>query len=112
RAMPVAESVNRGDDLRALSPTVPSEAEQARTAGVKVLEQALAPLRGQGQGMDDYWARFRKACYEGRVVAAGLDHEWFALFDHRAMQGTVGPGCSATFADFQKRATELRHGVI
>jgi len=112
RAMPVAESVNRGDDLRALSPTVPSEAEQARTAGVKVLEQALAQLARQGQVMDDYWARFRKACYEGRVVSAGLDHEWFALFDDRAMQGTVGPGCSATFADVQKRATEIRDGVI
>ena len=62
--------------------------------------------------MDDYWARFRKACYEGRVVSAGLDHEWFALFDDRAMQGAVAPGCGPTFADVRKRATDLRDAVI
>jgi len=112
RSVPVAASVNRADDLRALSPTVPSEAEQVRAAGVKVFEQALAQTARQGQAMDDYWARFRKACYEGRVVSAGLDHEWFALFDDRAMQGAVGPGCGATFADVRKRATDLRDGVV
>jgi len=112
RPVPVAAPVNRGDDLRALSPTVPSAAEQVRTAGAQVLEQALTQLARQSQVMDDYWARFRKACYEGRVVSAGLDHEWFALFDDRAMQGAVAPGCGATFADVRKRATDLRDAVI
>jgi S1-C subfamily serine protease len=112
RPAPAAASVSRADDLRTLSPTVPSEAEQVRTAGIKALEQTLAQIARQGQVMDDYWARFRRACYEGRVVSAGLDHEWFALFDDRAMQGAVGPGCGATFADVQKRATDLRDGVI
>ena len=112
RSVPVAAPANRGDDLRTLSPTVPSEAEQVRTAGAQALEQALGQLARQGQVMDDYWARFRKACYEGRVVAAGLDHEWFALFDDRAMQGAVAQGCGPTFADVRKRATDLRDAVI
>jgi hypothetical protein len=112
RSVPAGAAVNRGDDLRALSPTVPSETEQVRTAGANMLEQTLAQLARQAQAMDDYWARFRKSCYEGRVVSAGLDHEWFALFDNRAMQGAVAPGCGPAFADLQKRAADLRDAVI
>ena len=107
-----AAAVNRGDDFRALSPSVPSATEQVRTAGTSVLEQTLAEIARQGQLMDDYWGQFRKACYEGRVVSAGLDHEWFALLDDRAMQGAVAPGCGPTFADLRKRATDLRAAAI
>ena len=112
RPTPVAAAGSRGDDLRALSPTVPSPSEQARAAGVQALDQTLAQLARQGQVMDDYWSRFRQACYEGRVASAGLDHEWFALFDQRAMQGAVAPGCGATFADVRKRAGDLRDAVV
>jgi len=112
RSAPAGAVTNRGDDLGALSPAVPSEAERVRSAGTILLEQTLAELARQGQAMDDYWARFRKACYEGRVVWAGLDHEWFALFDDRAMQGVVAPGCGPAFADVRKRAADLRDAVI
>ncbi len=112
RSAPAAVATNHGDDLRALSPAVPSEAERVRTAATSALEQTLTQLARQGQVMDDYWARFRQACYEGRVVSAGLAHEWFALFDDRAMQGVVAPGCGAAFADVRKRATDLRDAVI
>jgi hypothetical protein len=112
RPMPVTPAAARGDDMRTLSPAVLSETEQARTAGTKVLEEALSQLARQAQAQDDYWGRFRQACYQGRVVSAGLDHEWFALFDDRAMQGAVAPGCGATFADVRKRATDLRAAII
>ena len=112
RPAPAQATTNRGDDLRALSPTVPSEAERVRTAGASALDQTLAQLAHQSQVMDDYWARFRKTCYEGRVVSAGLAREWFVLFDDRAMQKVVAPGCGAAFADVRKRATDLRDAVI
>lgn len=112
RSTPSPSATSRSDDLRTLSPAVPSEAEQVRNAGTKTLEQSLAQLARQAQVLDDYWARFRDACYEGRVAAAGLDHEWFALFDNRAMQGAVAPGCGATFADVKKRAADMGAAVI
>jgi len=111
RPMPVAPAAARSDDLRTLSPAVPSETEQARTTGAKVFEDALSQLARQAQALDDYWGRFRQACYQGRVATAGLDHEWFALFDDRAMQGAVAPGCGATFADVRNRATDIRDAV-
>jgi hypothetical protein len=111
RPMPVAPAAARSDDMRTLSPAVPSETEQARTDGTKVFEEALSRLARQAQVLDDYWARFRQACYQGRVASAGLDHEWFALFDDRAMQGAVAPGCGATFADVRNRAADIRDAV-
>jgi hypothetical protein len=112
RPTPAGAAPNRGDDIQALSPAVPSASEQARTAGAEVLNQTLAQLAREGQALDDYWSRFRQACYQGRVASAGLAHEWFALFDDRKMQGAVAPGCGATFTDVRSRANALRDAVI
>jgi S1-C subfamily serine protease len=104
-------SSGRNNDMVTLSPAVPSESEQTRAAGVKALEQTLAQLARLARDLDDYWAQFRRACYEGQVAAAGLDHEWFALFDDRAMRGAVSPGCGAAFADVRQRAAAVRDAV-
>ena len=66
------------------------ERDQARDSGEKALEQTLSLLSRRAESLDDYWRRFRQSCYEGRVGGA-FDHEWFAVFDTRAMSGAVSP---------------------
>lgn len=112
RPTPAATAPARSAEMRRLSPAVPSETEEARAVGTKAYEQALAQLARQAQLLDDYWGRFRSSCYEGRIASAGLDHDWFALFDARAMQGTVSPGCGPYLADVRQRAADIRDGVI
>jgi len=98
-------------DLRSLSPAVVSEAERARAAGTRTYEQTLVQLARRAEGLDDYWRRFRASCYEGRVTGS-FDREWYAIFDQRAMQGAVAPGCGNSFADIRRLATDIRDAVI
>ena len=48
-------------------------------------------------------ASFKANCYQGRVVGS-FDRDWYAIFDQRAMQGAVAPGCGPAFADIQRSA--------
>lgn len=98
-------------EMRSLSPSRPSEIEQARTAGMRLYEQAMGQLARRADTLENSWRQFRASCYEGRV-ARGFDREWFAVFDERAMQGAVSPGCGGWFADFRRQAAEVRDGVI
>ena len=41
-----------------------------------------------------------------------FDHEWFAFWDPRAMQGAVSPGCGAVFSDIRRIAEEIHAGVV
>jgi len=63
------------------------------------------------QNLDDYWRRFRAACYEGKV-SAGFDHEWFALFDPRAMQGAVAPTCGPWHSEVRRMAFDIRDQLL
>jgi S1-C subfamily serine protease len=112
KPMPSASTANRSTDLRSLSPAVPSESEQARNAGVRTFEQTLVQLARAANGLDDYWTEFRRSCYEGQVSAAGLDHEWFVLFDNRLMRGAVSPGCGGAFAEVRQRASAIGGAVM
>ena len=47
---------------------------------------------------------------QGRVVGV-FDRPWFALWDTRAMQGAVAPGCAPYFNDINGKANEIRQGV-
>jgi S1-C subfamily serine protease len=91
--------------------TGPSEAEVTREQATKAYDQALAQLARRADSLDDYWRQFRSACYEGRVVGS-FDREWFALFDQRAMQGAVSPGCGANFGEIRRVAFDLRDQVL
>lgn len=104
-------SSSRAAEIRSLSPSLPSEIEQARTDGMRLYEQAMGQLARRADTLENSWRQFRASCYEGRL-AGGFDREWFAVFDERAMQGAVAPGCDGWFADFRRQAAEVRDGVI
>ncbi len=94
-----------------LSPAASApDVDARRQQGALAYEQTLAHLAREADSLDGYWRRFRNACYQG-TIAAGFDREWFALFDPRAMQGAVAPGCEAMFADVRRIASDIRDGV-
>ena len=104
----------RGPDsaqYKALSPEVPSPSEQTRVDGVRAFEQVLARLGLAAGELDERWRSFKSVCYEGRMVGS-FDHEWYAVFDRRSMQGAVSPGCGSPFDDLRRAAASIRDEVV
>ena len=83
-----------------------------REEGAGTYEQAIAALARTADTLDEYWRNFKSSCYEGRVAGGSSDREWFALWDQRAMQGTVSPGCEQSFANIRGAAGNIRTGVL
>jgi Trypsin-like peptidase domain len=96
---------------RAISPAVASPVDQRRDDAGKLFEQAIAQLARRADVLDARWRSFRKNCYEGRI-AGSFDREWYALWDQRAMQGAVAPGCGGYFGEFRQMADSIRDAVI
>ncbi len=92
------------------SETGASPADQGRAAGLQAFERSMAALARRADALDDYWRQILKACYRGAVGGA-FDRPWFALFDARAMQGALAPGCGVPFGEARARADEIRAGV-
>jgi hypothetical protein len=89
----------------------PTESETDREAGGRAYEQTIAVLARRADALDGRWRSFKSSCYEGRI-AGSFDHEWFAVWDQRAMQGAVSPGCGPSFADIRRQAQDIRDGVL
>jgi trypsin-like peptidase len=95
---------------QAPSPTVAPSTDQRRHDGARAFDQTLAQLAARADALDDQWRSFRKSCYEGRI-AGSFDREWFALWDQRAMQGAVSPGCGPSFDRLRQTAFTIRDAV-
>jgi S1-C subfamily serine protease len=100
---------NLNDAMRA--PRTASESDGVRTQAIRGYEQGLQQISRQAASLDDYWRSFVRACYEGRI-AGTFDHDWFAVFEPRAMQGAVSPGCGSNFAQIKTRAEAIRDEVV
>ena len=87
-----------------------TESETQRDQAARALEQAVGQLARQADTLDEQWRGFLQSCYAGRV-AGSFDRGWFALWDPRAMQGAVAPGCSAAFTDIRRIADGIHAGV-
>jgi len=90
--------------------SVASPTDQRRNEGTKVFEETLAQLGRRADALDDQWRNFKSSCYEGRIAGA-FDREWFALWDPRAMQGTVSRSCGAYFGQIRQVAFTIRDAV-
>jgi S1-C subfamily serine protease len=109
-----AAAVPLDNSLRSLSPAQPaslSDADVMREKGLKAYELTLERAARRADSLDEYWRRFRASCYRGNV-GGSFDREWFALWDARAMQGTVAPGCESSFAEAQRVAAEISQVVL
>jgi hypothetical protein len=111
RATPTASASSSPAQYQMLSPAVASPADQRRLDGTKSYEQTVAQLASQADALDDRWRAFKRSCYEGAVVGT-FNHEWFALWDPRAMRGAVSPGCGPYFSDIQRMANDIRRAVV
>jgi len=87
------------------------EGETLRDQATKAYEQVVATLAQKADALDSRWLGFKRVCYQGRIVGA-FGHEWFALWDPRAMQGAVAPGCEASFADIRRMADDIHAAVL
>ena len=95
---------------QSLTPTVVAPADQARVDRAAAFEQTVAELARRADALDSTWASFKHSCYEGKIAGA-FDHEWFAQWTPKAMQGAISPGCGAYYTDLQQRAADIRTGV-
>jgi S1-C subfamily serine protease len=108
--MSTTAPVRETSAYRALSPAVPSPADQRRADADKTFEQTIAQLGRRADALDERWRSFTANCYEGRIVG-NFDRAWFALWEPRSMQGAVAPGCGPTFGDLRQHAFAIRDGV-
>ncbi len=88
-----------------------SEAESARERAAQAYEQAVAATARRADALDEQWPRFVRSCYAG-AIAGSFSRPWFALFDPRAMQGAVAPGCATSFDEFRAAAAGIRTAIV
>jgi len=111
RPAPTAPASSTPSQYKPLAPAVASATDERRATAEKAFDQRMAQIGQTAQNLDDYWRRFRAACYEGKV-SGGFDHEWFALFDPRAMQGAVSPTCGPWYSEVRRMAFDIRDQVL
>jgi S1-C subfamily serine protease len=100
-------TLNEAMSGRATTP--PTAAGQDRAA--KTYEETIAAQAQRANALDEQWRAFKRICYQGRI-ADTPGHEWFALWDPAAMQGTVPPGCASAFGDIRRAADSIRDAVV
>jgi Trypsin-like peptidase domain len=88
-----------------------SDTDTSRERAAGVYGQIIGQLARRADALDDYWRHFRSTCYRGQI-AGSFDREWFALFDARAMRGTLVEGCNGALSDAQQQANAVRDGVV
>ena len=110
RPNPAPAAASADNELRALSPAQLSPGDEARAAAGQAFDKAMAQLARQADALDRNWNNFKRVCYAGKVVGS-FDHEWYALFDQRAMQGQIIVGCNLPFSDLERDARDIRDAI-
>jgi S1-C subfamily serine protease len=89
---------------------VASGSDSSRERGTRAYEQSIAQLARRADALDERWRSFVAGCYRGRIAPS--ERPWFAVFDSRAMQGVVPPGCGTAFAEITQAADSIRAGIL
>ena len=97
--------------VQALAPPPPSETDRRRADGLHAYENTLIQLAARADALDDYWGQFKARCYKGSIVGS-FDRGWYAIWNPRAMQGTVASGCQSAFGDIQRTAAEISGQMV
>jgi S1-C subfamily serine protease len=107
---PAAGSPLAGLNQVVAQPPSASPVDAARDEGARSYEQTIAQIARAADALDGQWRSFVPACYRGPIVGS-FERPWFAVFEPRAMQGTVSPGCTAAFGDIRRTAERMRDEV-
>lgn len=94
------------NELKTLSPAVPSGSERALDEGQRAFLATMTRAARAADALDDDWQRFRQSCYSGAMAGGAYSHEWFIMLTPRAVTpAQSGGGSCATFLmAFQKEA--------
>ncbi len=97
------------NELKTLSPAVPSSSERALEEGQRVFLATVTQAARAADALDSDWQRFRQSCYSGAMAAGSYSHEWFIMLTPRAVTpAQSGGGSCATFlVAFQKEALRV-----
>src|SRR3954470_13710525 len=79
-----------------------AEGDAARLRATGIYEQALAAQAQRANALDQQWRAFTRVCYRGAIDARGSAHEWFAIWNPKAMHGSVAEGCTSAYADIER----------
>jgi len=106
----------RGTPLSTLNeamsgPRTSADADAARDRATRSYEQVITALARRADALDERWRSFTRICYEGRIAPVA-GREWFALWEPRAMQGAVSPGCTSAFSDIRRIADDVRDAIV
>jgi len=82
-------------------------ADQRRDVAAREYEEALTQVAKRADAIDREWARFRSACYQGRVPGS-FDREWFALLEPNAVRPTLSAECEAYRGQLTDAAEQVR----
>jgi hypothetical protein len=88
----------------------PPSTDPLRDRGARMHEEAIAAQAQRADALDERWRAFTRICYQGRIAAVP-GRQWFALWDPKAMQGTVPSGCTSALAEIRHAADEIRDAV-
>jgi len=97
------------NELKTLTPAVPSESERRLDAGQRAFLAAAARVSSMADTLDQEWKRFRQSCYTAEIPGS-FSHEWLVMLSPRpvtASQVSAG-SCAAFLAAFQHEANRAR----
>jgi hypothetical protein len=87
-------------------PREPSPDER-REQAAREYEEALKQVAKRADAIDREWARFRSACYQGRVPGT-FDREWFALLEPNAVGPMLSSECESYRSQLAAAAEQVR----
>jgi hypothetical protein len=94
-----------------IRPSAPSQADDAREAGVQAFDRAMQVLAGRADDIDNAWTTFRKRCSPRARVVSG-DRDWFGVWDERATLITPGGDCAVWLDDIIQAASQFRSAML
>jgi S1-C subfamily serine protease len=96
------------NDLKSLTPALPSESERALAEGERAFLASAARIARVADVLDLDWKQFRQGCYTS-AVPGSFSHEWFIMLTPRAVTAAQVPtgSCASFVGEFQQAATRL-----
>ena len=101
------------NDLKSLTPALPTESERAPADGERAFLATAAQIGRAADALDGDWRQFRQGCYTS-AVPGSFSHEWFVMLTPRAVTAAQVPtgSCASFVIEFQQAAarfgTEMR----
>lgn len=107
---PSSEAQGRLDAV--LNPSIESEADAVRDAGLAQFERTLGELSRQADALDDYWKRYKSVCavsgLGAQASATDANREWFGIWrPSRSAGNEPHPDCASARSTIVTAASRI-----